>query len=70
MAASDASSTSFKDWFNRERYETIATDLEQACPAFDHDQFLRLTLQGLDARELMDRLRQTAIAANAALPGS
>lgn len=63
-------SGSFKDWFNRERYESIADRLAKACAKFDRKQFLKLTLSGLSDRELMARLSQTSIAAAASLPGS
>ena len=60
----------FKNWFDAARYKLIAKTLAEIEPNFDRKKFLRLTLDGLEKRELMDRLRQTAIAAEAALPGS
>lgn len=65
-----SSSKSFKDWFNEARYREIAQQLSAACLDFDREQFLELTLEGLPERELMARLQQTSIAAEAALPGS
>lgn len=62
-------STAFKDWFNAALYRRIANDLRELSPAFDRKCFLNLTLEGLEARELMDRLRQTAIAFESAHPG-
>ena len=60
----------FKNWFNEELYRRVAKELAALEPKFDQKKFLTLTLDGLDRRELMDRLRQTAIAAEAALPGT
>ena len=60
----------FKHWFDAARYKQIAKELAAIEPRFDQKKFLRLTLNGLDQRELMDRLRQIAIAAEAALPGT
>lgn len=59
-----------KDLFNADRYCAIATDLGQREPRFDTKRFLRLCLEGLEERELMDRLRQTAVAFDAAAPGA
>lgn len=70
MPAADASPPPLKNLFDRAQYERIATSLSLASPQFDRDRFLHLTLSGLESRELMDRLRQTAIAADAALPGT
>ncbi len=60
----------FKNWFNEALYRRVAKVLAAIEPKFDQKKFLALTLNGLDGRELMDRLRQTAIAAEAALPGT
>lgn len=60
----------FKNWFNEELYRRVAQELAAIEPRFDQKKFLALTLDGLDGRELMARLRQTAIAADAALPGT
>jgi len=59
-----------KHWFDAARYRAIARDVAELAPGFDRRKFLALTLDGLDARELMDRLRQTATALDAALPGT
>lgn len=59
-----------KNWFNPDRYRTIAADLGRLEPRFDAKRFLKLTIDELERRELMDRMRQTAVAAEAALPGS
>jgi 3-methyladenine DNA glycosylase AlkC len=60
----------FKNRFNEALYRRIAKELAAVEPHFNRKKFLALTLDGLDGRELMDRLRQTAIAAEAALPGT
>ncbi|MFO1451198.1 MAG: DNA alkylation repair protein [Opitutaceae bacterium] len=62
--------TAFKHWFDADRYRNLAEHLAAIAPAFDHRRFLEITLTGLPERELMDRLRQTAIGCEAALPGS
>ncbi len=59
-----------KNWFNADRYRAIADNLSRIEPRFDARRFLRLCLDGLDERELMDRLRQTAVAFDAAAPGT
>ncbi len=73
MSASDDDSSpsgAFKDWFNPARYRLIADQLAAAEPRFDRRRFLRLTCHGLEERSLVQRLHQTAIAAEAALPGT
>jgi 3-methyladenine DNA glycosylase AlkC len=62
--------SAFKHWFNEARYTAIADSVASLAPRFDRKRFLQLTLEGLDSRELMDRLRQTAIALGATLPGT
>lgn len=59
----------FKDWFNPARYRAIADAVAALASGFDRKLFLQLTLDGLESRELMDRMRQTAIALGATLPG-
>ncbi len=70
MSVENKPPTPFKTWFDETRYQQIARELSAIESRFDRKKFLTLTLEGLDRRELMDRLRQTAIAAEAALPGS
>lgn len=70
MSAKKKPVVPFKNWFNEELYRRVAKELAALEPKFDQKKFLVLTLNGLDGRELMDRLRQTAIAAEAALPGT
>jgi 3-methyladenine DNA glycosylase AlkC len=55
--------------FDEGRYRRVADDLSVIAPRFDRRRFLALTLDGLDQRELLDRLHQTAIAFAATLPG-
>lgn len=59
----------FKHWFNQARYTAIADAVAALASGFDRKRFLQLTLDGLETRELMDRMRQTAIALGATLPG-
>ena len=59
-----------KEWFNEARYRSLAKLLKQLEPKFDLKKFLALTLDGLESRTLMPRMRQTSIACNAALSGS
>lgn len=66
--ASDAP-VPFKNWFDAALYRRLADLVSEIEPRFDRARFLALTLEGLDARELMDRMRQTAVGLHAALPG-
>lgn len=59
-----------KHMFDAERYRRLADDLAAVAPRFDRSRFLALALDGLDDRALMDRLRQTTLACDAALPGA
>lgn len=59
----------FKEWFNAELYTAIADEFATAEPKFDRKRFLQLVLDGLEERELMDRLRQTSVALQGSLPG-
>jgi 3-methyladenine DNA glycosylase AlkC len=70
MPAGKRNPEPFKNWFNETLYRQIAVELAAIEPKLDQKKFLALTLDGLESRELMDRLRQTAIAAEAALPGA
>ena len=70
MPAGDKNAAPFKDRFNEPLYRRIAQTLAAIEPGFDRKKFLAMTLGGIEGRELMDRLRQTAIAAGAALPGT
>lgn len=68
-AESSPPEVAFKHWFNAERYRALADELQSLSAGFNRRTFLELTLTGLEERALMDRLRQTAIAYQAALPG-
>ncbi len=59
-----------KDMFDAARYRALAAALAGIEPKFHAKKFLKLTLEGLEGRELMARLHQTALAAHAALPFS
>ena len=69
MSDSETSSQ-LKDWFDEARYRTIATQLSQIAGGFDRKRFLKLTLEGLEDRSLMERVRQTAVSVDGSLPGS
>jgi len=66
----ESAPAAFKDWFNAARYRAFADQVHAIEPRFDRAAFLGLTLDGLEARSLMERMGQTAIAAHAALPGT
>lgn len=70
MSDSETPPFELKQWFNRERYRSIAKELSLLAPAFKTKHFLELTSKGLEDRSLMQRLRQTSVAIDAALPGS
>jgi 3-methyladenine DNA glycosylase AlkC len=59
-----------KDWFDEARYRALARELSQVESRFDVQGFLKFVLSGLAERSLMQRLHQTAVAAEKALPGS
>lgn len=60
----------FKNWYNEDLYRQIAAELAAVDRGFNKKRFLELTLTGLEQRELMDRMRQAAIAADATLSGT
>jgi 3-methyladenine DNA glycosylase AlkC len=66
----ESAPAAFKEWFNAERYRALAEQLRALEPRFDHAGFLKLTLDGLAGRSLMQRMNQAAIAVDAALPGT
>ncbi|MFO1484465.1 MAG: DNA alkylation repair protein [Verrucomicrobiaceae bacterium] len=66
----EPSPAQLKNWFDEARYRTIARELAQITPKFDAKTFLKLVLDGLEQRTLMQRLHQCAIATDEALPGS
>ncbi len=70
MPAETAPPAQLKDWFDATRYRSLAELLRSATAKFDAKRFLAATLDGLEERSLMQRLHQTAFAADSALPGS
>lgn len=69
-AASPPADSAFKHWFNEARYHGIADLLGSASRGFNRRRFLAVTLTGLDECSLMERLRRTAMAYQASLPGA
>ena len=59
-----------KHMFDASRYRRLAADLAAIEPRFDRKRFLALTLRGLGQRTLLERLHQTTVACDAALPGN
>ncbi len=66
----ESSPAQLKDWFDEARHRSIARELTQLAPKFDAKAFLKLVLDGLEERTLMERLHQCAVATDEALPGS
>lgn len=59
---------SLKDWFDEARYRSLAAQMAGLHPGFDRNRFLRLALEGLEDRTLLQRLRRTSEATREALP--
>jgi 3-methyladenine DNA glycosylase AlkC len=59
-----------KHWFDEARYRQLAELMRAAAPSFDSKRFLQTTLDDLAERSLMQRLHQTSLAFDQALPGS
>ena len=68
MSLDSTPAPSLKDWFDKARYQALADQLATLHPRFDRKKFLRLTLDGLEDRSLMQRLRRTSEATREALP--
>lgn len=68
MSDSDSSSPALKEIFNEARYRSLAKELRAIYPAFDSKRFLALTLEGLDSRSLLQRMRRTSEALRETLP--
>lgn len=66
----DADSSQLKTWFDEARHHFIARELAGLSARFRAEMFLKTVLEGLEARSLMQRLHQCAVAVDAALPGS
>jgi 3-methyladenine DNA glycosylase AlkC len=59
-----------KDWFDEKRHRSLAHELGMISDSFRAGDFLRLTLEGLPQRTLMQRLHQCALAVDAAMEGT
>ncbi len=59
-----------KNWFGPELYRRLAAVLALISRKFDEQRFLGLTLDGLEQRQLMARLQQTALAFEESTPGT
>jgi 3-methyladenine DNA glycosylase AlkC len=70
MADTEKRSFELKEWFNDGSYRVIARGLLAIAPAFKTRRFLELSLEGLENRSLMQRMRQTSVAIEASLPGT
>lgn len=70
MPSESDSPLQLKEWFDATRYRSIAKELASIAPKFNTDIFLKSALEGLEARSLMERVHQCAMAVNAALPGT
>ena len=70
MPAEPSPPAQLKDWFDENRYRSLAALFQSASPKFDAKRFLASTLDGLPERSLMQRLHQTSLAFDSALPGS
>lgn len=68
-ASEEALPAQLKDWFDEARHRKIARELSGLTKSFRSGEFLRLTLEGLERRSLMQRVHQCAVAVDAALPG-
>ncbi|MBB5032878.1 DNA alkylation repair protein [Prosthecobacter vanneervenii] len=64
------SAPQLKEWFDAARHRAIAKELVQLAPKFREEVFLDHVLKGLEARSLMQRVHECAVAVEAALPGS
>jgi hypothetical protein len=65
----EPSPAALKDWFDEARYRAIARELAQLAPKFEAETFLKLVLDGLEERTLMERLHQCAVATDAGAAG-
>lgn len=70
MPDESESAPQLKEWFDEARHRAIARELAGISAKFKEDIFLRTVLEGLEARSLMQRVHQCAVAVDAALPGS
>ena len=68
MSTPAAPDNALKHIFDPDCYERVATLLRKAAPECDADRFMTLSLAGLDALSLMQRLRRMADSLHAVLP--
>lgn len=64
----DSPAPALKDWFDEDRYRSVAAQLAKLHPGFDRKRFLRIALDGLDGLSLMQRLRRMTVATRESLP--
>jgi 3-methyladenine DNA glycosylase AlkC len=69
MPSEDSPPLQLKDWFDDARHRSLAKAVAKIETGFDAKGFLKLVLEGLDERSLMQRLHQCAVATEASLPG-
>lgn len=69
-AAPPPENAALKDWFDEARHRQLARELAALSRGFEPRLFLRLCLEGLAGRSLMQRLHQCALAFHAAQSGS
>ena len=69
MPSEDSPPPQLKDWFDDARHRSLAKALAKIETGFDAKSFLKLVLEGLDHRSLMQRLHLCALATEASLPG-
>ncbi len=70
MSDASESAPQLKEWFDEARHQVVARELASLTPKFRAEVFLQTALEGLEARTLMQRVHQCAVAAEAALPGA
>lgn len=65
---SNDAAPALKEWFDENRFRTIAGQLAALAPEFDRKKFLKLSLVGLDKLSLLQRLRRMSVCTREALP--
>ena len=68
IAMADPEITALKEIFNSKRFSHIAGELAAIYPGFDTARFLTLSLPGLEALTLLQRLRRMTECLHATLP--
>lgn len=64
----DSQPKALKEWFDKPRFERIATDVSAVWAPFDAARFLALGCHGLDQLTLLQRLRRVSVALRETLP--